>query len=226
MFLSHPASFFLSLWATAAVLFGLTGTTLQTQNVHSLLLVIMLWMISFIHTIRQMYWKFLFFHKNTLVNESWWMSEVFMCEQTEPDRGEKNLVLIFCFWTPGGWRFLYQLGFFSLSLCGEGPGFWPASGPGQEEDHIIGSQPPSVPGARSRQVLLALSKIYWVLFSLPNVSLLNLVLCVQDPKLEYECVLIIEGQIVLVDAYVEADDINPSHFYITCQLHQVWSDRL
>lgn len=46
-------------------------------------------------------------------------------------------------------------------------------------------------------------------------------MCVQDPKLEYECVLVIEGQTVLVDAYVEPDDINPSNFYITCQLHQV-----
>ncbi|XP_037534995.1 plexin-B1 [Nematolebias whitei] len=42
----------------------------------------------------------------------------------------------------------------------------------------------------------------------------------QDPKLEYECVLVIEGQTVLVDAYVEPDYINPSNFYITCQLHQ------
>ncbi|XP_037831111.1 plexin-B1 isoform X1 [Kryptolebias marmoratus] len=42
----------------------------------------------------------------------------------------------------------------------------------------------------------------------------------QDPKLEYECVLVIEGQTVLVDAYVEPDDMNPSNFYITCQLHQ------
>ncbi|KAL6111379.1 plxnb1 [Pungitius sinensis] len=42
----------------------------------------------------------------------------------------------------------------------------------------------------------------------------------QDTELDYECVLVIEGQTVVVDAYVEADDINPSNFDITCQLHQ------
>lgn len=45
--------------------------------------------------------------------------------------------------------------------------------------------------------------------------------CVQDSELDYECVLVIEGQTVVVDAYVEIDDINPSSFDITCQLHEV-----
>lgn len=39
--------------------------------------------------------------------------------------------------------------------------------------------------------------------------------------MDYECVLVIEGQTVVVDAYVEIDEINPSVFDITCQLHQV-----
>lgn len=42
----------------------------------------------------------------------------------------------------------------------------------------------------------------------------------QDSELDYECVLVIEGQTVVVDAYVEIDDINPSSFDITCQLHE------
>uniref|UniRef100_A0A671TKV4 Plexin-B1 n=1 Tax=Sparus aurata TaxID=8175 RepID=A0A671TKV4_SPAAU len=42
----------------------------------------------------------------------------------------------------------------------------------------------------------------------------------QDIELDYECVLVIEGQTVVVDAYVETDDTNPSNFDITCQLHQ------
>ncbi|XP_049589033.1 plexin-B1 [Syngnathus scovelli] len=42
----------------------------------------------------------------------------------------------------------------------------------------------------------------------------------QDGELDYQCVLVIEGQTVVVDAYVETDDINPSNFDITCQLHQ------
>ncbi|XP_072307946.1 plexin-B1 [Eucyclogobius newberryi] len=42
----------------------------------------------------------------------------------------------------------------------------------------------------------------------------------QDSDLDYECVLVIEGQTVVVDAYVEMDDINPSNFDITCQLHE------
>ncbi|CAJ1051961.1 plexin-B1 [Xyrichtys novacula] len=42
----------------------------------------------------------------------------------------------------------------------------------------------------------------------------------QDSDLDYECVLVIEGHTVVVDAYVETDDMNPSNFDITCQLHQ------
>ncbi|XP_069369808.1 plexin-B1 isoform X2 [Paralichthys olivaceus] len=42
----------------------------------------------------------------------------------------------------------------------------------------------------------------------------------QDTDLDYECVLVIEGQTVVVDAYVETDDMNPFNFDITCQLHQ------
>ncbi|XP_061583993.1 plexin-B1-like isoform X2 [Cololabis saira] len=42
----------------------------------------------------------------------------------------------------------------------------------------------------------------------------------QDADLDYECVLIIEGQTVVVDAYVEVDDDSPTDFDITCQLHQ------
>ncbi|KAM4741069.1 plexin-B1 isoform 2-T5 [Anableps anableps] len=42
----------------------------------------------------------------------------------------------------------------------------------------------------------------------------------QDTDLDYECVLVIEGQTVVVEAFVEPDDINPSSFYITCQLHK------
>ncbi|XP_061641749.1 plexin-B1 isoform X3 [Phyllopteryx taeniolatus] len=42
----------------------------------------------------------------------------------------------------------------------------------------------------------------------------------QDTELDYQCVLVIEGQTVVVDAYVETDEMNPSNFDITCQLHQ------
>ena len=42
---------------------------------------------------------------------------------------------------------------------------------------------------------------------------------VQDK--EYQCVLVIEGQTVVVDAYVETDEFNSSIFYITCQQHKV-----
>uniref|UniRef100_A0A8C7Q0B5 Plexin-B1 n=1 Tax=Oncorhynchus mykiss TaxID=8022 RepID=A0A8C7Q0B5_ONCMY len=43
----------------------------------------------------------------------------------------------------------------------------------------------------------------------------------QDTDLDYECVLVIEGQTVVVDAYVEMDEMNPSLFDITCQLHAI-----
>ncbi|XP_026768647.3 plexin-B1 isoform X1 [Pangasianodon hypophthalmus] len=42
----------------------------------------------------------------------------------------------------------------------------------------------------------------------------------EDQDLEYECVLVIEGRTVVVVAYVEQDDMNPSLFDITCQHHQ------
>ena len=38
---------------------------------------------------------------------------------------------------------------------------------------------------------------------------------------EYQCVLVIEGRTVVVDAYVETDEFNASVFYITCQQHKV-----
>uniref|UniRef100_A0A8C1M7T2 Plexin-B1 n=1 Tax=Cyprinus carpio TaxID=7962 RepID=A0A8C1M7T2_CYPCA len=43
----------------------------------------------------------------------------------------------------------------------------------------------------------------------------------QDKDLDYQCVLVIEGRSVVVDAFVEVDDTQPSLFFITCQLHQV-----
>nr|XP_046222171.1 plexin-B1-like isoform X2 [Oncorhynchus gorbuscha] len=42
----------------------------------------------------------------------------------------------------------------------------------------------------------------------------------QDEDLDYECVLTIEGLSVVVDAYVEPDNTQPSLYFITCQLHQ------
>uniref|UniRef100_A0A672QMA5 Plexin-B1 n=1 Tax=Sinocyclocheilus grahami TaxID=75366 RepID=A0A672QMA5_SINGR len=44
----------------------------------------------------------------------------------------------------------------------------------------------------------------------------------QDKDLDYQCVLVIEGRSVVVDAFVEVDDTQPSLFFITCQLHQVY----
>nr|XP_023660817.1 plexin-B1 isoform X2 [Paramormyrops kingsleyae] len=37
---------------------------------------------------------------------------------------------------------------------------------------------------------------------------------------EYECTVVVEGGVVLLDAYVETDELDASVFYITCQLHQ------
>ncbi|XP_048872845.1 plexin-B1 isoform X2 [Brienomyrus brachyistius] len=37
---------------------------------------------------------------------------------------------------------------------------------------------------------------------------------------EYECTVMVEGGVVLVDAFVENDELDASIFYITCQLHQ------
>ncbi|XP_059383421.1 plexin-B1-like isoform X3 [Carassius carassius] len=42
----------------------------------------------------------------------------------------------------------------------------------------------------------------------------------QDKDLDYQCVLVIEGRSVVVDAFVKVDDSQPSLFFITCQLHQ------
>ncbi|XP_073669055.1 plexin-B1 isoform X3 [Paramisgurnus dabryanus] len=42
----------------------------------------------------------------------------------------------------------------------------------------------------------------------------------QDKDLDYQCVLMIEGQTVVVDAFVEVDDAQPSLFFITCQQHK------
>nr|XP_001920983.4 plexin-B1 isoform X2 [Danio rerio] len=42
----------------------------------------------------------------------------------------------------------------------------------------------------------------------------------QDKEFDYQCVLVIEGRSVVVDAFVEGDDTQPSLFFITCQLHQ------
>nr|XP_006117877.1 plexin-B1-like isoform X2 [Pelodiscus sinensis] len=42
----------------------------------------------------------------------------------------------------------------------------------------------------------------------------------QDQQWDYECVLILEGRTVVMDAYVEGDEANRSLCYITCQLHQ------
>uniref|UniRef100_A0A673ITP9 Plexin-B1 n=1 Tax=Sinocyclocheilus rhinocerous TaxID=307959 RepID=A0A673ITP9_9TELE len=38
----------------------------------------------------------------------------------------------------------------------------------------------------------------------------------QDKDLDYQCVLVIEGRSVVVDAFVEVDDTQPSLFFITC----------
>lgn len=48
-----------------------------------------------------------------------------------------------------------------------------------------------------------------------------LCVCVFAKDLEYECVLVIEGRTVVVDAYVENDGSDPEVFDITCQLHKV-----
>ncbi|MBN3296556.1 PLXB1 protein, partial [Amia calva] len=42
----------------------------------------------------------------------------------------------------------------------------------------------------------------------------------QDQEPDYECVLEIEGRTVVVDSYVEPDELDSSVYYITCQLHQ------
>ncbi|XP_029456975.1 plexin-B1 isoform X2 [Rhinatrema bivittatum] len=42
----------------------------------------------------------------------------------------------------------------------------------------------------------------------------------QDEQWDYECVLVLEGRTVVVDAFVEADAAEQKKHYITCQLHQ------
>ncbi|XP_032893020.1 plexin-B1 [Amblyraja radiata] len=42
----------------------------------------------------------------------------------------------------------------------------------------------------------------------------------QDPEEDYECVFVIEGRMVVVEAFVEVDDYNPTYYSITCQVHQ------
>ncbi|XP_061474904.1 plexin-B1 isoform X2 [Rhineura floridana] len=42
----------------------------------------------------------------------------------------------------------------------------------------------------------------------------------QDNLWEYQCVLVLEGKTLDVEAYIEQDETNPSLCYITCQLHQ------
>ncbi|XP_069792806.1 plexin-B1-like isoform X2 [Narcine bancroftii] len=42
----------------------------------------------------------------------------------------------------------------------------------------------------------------------------------QEPEGEYECVFVIEGRMVVVEAFVEGDDNDPMFYFITCQVHQ------
>lgn len=124
----------------------------------------------------------------------------------------------------GGRGLLCQLGFLSVSLCGEGPGFITAPCQSGEEDHLAGPQPAPLSGT-SRTHTHTLSASTHIqddsvcLARCPFTK--HKPLCFQDTELDYQCVLVIEGQTVVVDAYVETDDMNPSNFDITCQLHQV-----
>lgn len=43
----------------------------------------------------------------------------------------------------------------------------------------------------------------------------------EDLRMDYECVLAIEGRSVVVAAFVKRDESEPFLFYITCQLQQV-----
>uniref|UniRef100_A0A8D2LJD1 Plexin-B1 n=1 Tax=Varanus komodoensis TaxID=61221 RepID=A0A8D2LJD1_VARKO len=45
----------------------------------------------------------------------------------------------------------------------------------------------------------------------------------EDQLWDYECALVLEGKTLVVEAYIEQDEANPSLCYITCQLHQVRS---
>ncbi|XP_078065963.1 plexin-B1 isoform X2 [Mustelus asterias] len=42
----------------------------------------------------------------------------------------------------------------------------------------------------------------------------------QNPEGDYECVFVIEGRMVVVEADVEGDDNDPTFYFITCQMHQ------
>ncbi|XP_067854633.1 plexin-B1-like isoform X2 [Heptranchias perlo] len=42
----------------------------------------------------------------------------------------------------------------------------------------------------------------------------------QDPEGDYECVFVLEGRMVVVEAFVEVDDNDPTFYFITCQVHQ------
>ncbi|XP_078399401.1 plexin-B1-like isoform X3 [Cetorhinus maximus] len=42
----------------------------------------------------------------------------------------------------------------------------------------------------------------------------------QDPEGDYECVFVIEGRMVVVEAFVEGDNNDPMFYFITCQVHQ------
>uniref|UniRef100_A0ABM5FJ05 Plexin-B1 n=1 Tax=Pogona vitticeps TaxID=103695 RepID=A0ABM5FJ05_9SAUR len=42
----------------------------------------------------------------------------------------------------------------------------------------------------------------------------------EDQLWDYECALVLEGKTLVVEAYIEQDETNPTLSYITCQLHQ------
>uniref|UniRef100_A0A8C5R5T8 Plexin-B1 n=1 Tax=Leptobrachium leishanense TaxID=445787 RepID=A0A8C5R5T8_9ANUR len=42
----------------------------------------------------------------------------------------------------------------------------------------------------------------------------------QDQQWDYKCVLVLEGNMVVTDAFVEQDTLDQAIYYITCQLHQ------
>lgn len=44
----------------------------------------------------------------------------------------------------------------------------------------------------------------------------------EDLQLDYECVLMIEGEAIVVAAFVEKDESRPDLFYIICQMHKVF----
>lgn len=98
-----------------------------------------------------------------------------------------------------------------MSLCGEGSGFIATSCGSGKKDHLTGPKPTPVSGTTHRCKYSHIT----------HTPLLTYGMCPQDVELDYECVLVIEGHTVVVDAFVESDDMNPSSFDITCQLHKV-----